>query len=697
MVEKKKKKKKSQLPFRLNILFFIVFLLFSVLILQLGVVQILNGEEFQAEIERTTKDYTEIPVPRGKMYDRNHNLIVDNEAHYSITYTPAKGIQAIERLKVAEKLAQYISMDSNDDLEGVTLRNKKEYWYLKNEEEAKSRLSAEEAEGMEPGEQYNTILERIKKTEVDDFTKHQLEVMAIKKEMDKAMTLTPQVIKNEDVTPEEFAKVAEHLGELPGVNATTDWDRKYPYDDVFRNFVGSITSESQGILAAKEEYYLTRGYSRNDRVGKSGLEEQYESLLRGRKEKIQYTTNKQGKVVDSEVAVEGERGKDLVLTIDMKLQKEVNKILKEELNAIIKENPYKNRYVDTAMAVVMNPQTGELLSVAGQTYDRVKNEFKPTGLKTLYAAHPPGSAVKGATVLSGYESGVIEPGQSFYDAPIKIAGTPEKSSWRNLGRVNDYEALAQSSNVYMFYIAMRMGGDFNYQRNDKLNFDPSAFRQMRNYFSQFGLGVPTGVDFPYESAGYEGPAPQAGNLLDFAIGQYDTYTVMQLAQYVSTIANEGYRVRPHFLKEARMPVPHEDKLGPVYKSYNTEVLNRIEMDQKYIDRVQEGFRRAFQTPSGTADGYFADKPYNPAGKTGTAEFEIYEDGNMIYTENLSLVGYAPFDKPEVSFALIVPHTKAGNSINNKIGERILDTYFQLKKERKNPTKDTSEEQTGNEE
>src|SRR5690625_5122363 len=87
---KRKKKKKAQLPFRLNILFFVVFLLFSVLIMQLGVVQILQGQDHQDEIDRTIQDTTRIPVPRGKIYDSNHNVIVDNKPLYSITYTPAK-------------------------------------------------------------------------------------------------------------------------------------------------------------------------------------------------------------------------------------------------------------------------------------------------------------------------------------------------------------------------------------------------------------------------------------------------------------------------------------------------------------------------------------------------------------------------------------------------------------------------------
>ncbi|WP_010531003.1 peptidoglycan D,D-transpeptidase FtsI family protein [Lentibacillus jeotgali] len=682
MVSKKKKQKKSQLPFRLNILFFIVFLLFSALVLQLGVVQILNGETFQAEIDRTTNDYTEISVPRGKMYDRNGNLIVGNDAEYSITYTPEKGIRAEDRLGVAEKLAEYISMDSEERLDGITLRNKKEYWYLNNTEKAKDLLSQKEVEEMDNGEQYNEIIDRISKDQVDDYSKQKLEVIAIKKEMDKAMTLTPQVIKNEDVTPEEFARVSAHLEELPGVNATTDWNRKYPYDETFRDFAGSITSESQGIPAEQEDYYLTRGYRPNDRVGNSGLEEQYEGVLRGRKEKIKYTTDNNGTVVGSDVVVDGKRGKDLVLTIDMELQKKVDKVIRDEMKTAIQKYPSESEYLDRAMAVVMDPETGGILAASGQRYDHETGEFSNTGTATIYNANAPGSSVKGATVLAGYQSGAIEPGQSFYDRPIKIKGTEEKSSWQNLGMVNDYEALEQSSNVYMFYIAMRMAGEYDYQYNEPVNMDFAAFDEMRNYFAQFGLGAPTGVDFPYESTGYEGSNPIAGNLLDLAIGQYDTYTTMQLAQYVSTIANDGYRVRPHFMKEIRNPVPHEEGLGPVYKSSNTEVMNRVQMSDSEIDRVQEGFHQVFQSPNGTASSYFADKPYDAAGKTGTAEYIVFDNGEQTPTENLTLIGYAPYDNPEVAFALIVPRVGKGNEhpINHKIGQGILDAYFEVENE-----------------
>lgn len=686
MIKKKKKKKKEQLPFRLNILFFIVFLMFSVLILQLGVVQILNGEAYKDEINRTIKDTTKIPVPRGKIYDRNHNVIVDNKPLYSITYTPPKGVQAEDRLEVAEELAKYISMfdekDKEQKLKTITERNKKEYWYLKNEDEVKSRLTEEELTELKPAEEYKTMLDRIEKHEYENLTLEELEVILIKKELDKAYSLTPQIVKNENVTPEEYAKVSENLDKLPGINATTDWNREYPYGDVFNSLLGRITSQEQGIPAEQADYYLTRGYSRNDRVGKSGLEEQYEDLLRGRKEQIQHTTTKSGQVIDSKTIVEGQRGKDLVLTIDMDFQERVDKIVRNELQAVLKSNPYQNRFLEDALAVVINPKTGELLAVSGQHYNREKKKFENSAFKALYDSHRPGSTVKGATILAGYESGVIKPGETFFDTPIKIAGTPPKGSYAPLGTVNDIDALRRSSNVYMFHIAMRMGGEFNYQHNKSISFNVNSFQDMRNYYNQFGLGVKTGIDFPYEATGYVGTEQRAGNLLDFAIGQYDTYTTLQLAQYVATIANDGYRVRPHFLKEVRHPDDSGDGLGPVYRRMNTEVLNRVDMDVENIKRVQEGFRQVFQSSGGTGVQYFGNKSYKAAGKTGTAENEIYEDGRKYDTENLALIGYAPHDDPEIAFAIIVPNLGkgTGNGINHKIGIGILDTYFEMKEE-----------------
>ena len=687
MADKKNKKKRAPLSIRMNILFFAIFLLFSALVLQLGVVQILNGESYQDEIQRTNLDTTNVPVPRGKIYDTNGELIVDNEAMYSITYSPSNDVQAEERLEVAEKLAQYIDMGDEQTIDRITDRDRREYYLLHHEEEIEERLETVNTEEMENSEVYDATLELITDEEISDFTDDELEIIAIKKELDSAYALTPQVVKNEDVTAEEYAAVAENLDELPGINASTDWDRVYPNGDTLTSILGNVSSQEEGIPEEDLNAYLTMGYSRNDRVGTSGLEEQYEDFLRGRKEQIQYTTSQNGSIIGSETIVDGERGKDLVLTTDLEFQQEVDDILLDEFQSMKASSPYENRFATNAYAVVMNPKTGELLATSGVEYDTENDEYNNNaGFTALANAHEPGSSIKGATILAGYDSEVISPGETFNDAPMRLAGSEVKRSVQDMGTVNDLTALERSSNVYMFYVALRLGGDYRHPMPRNANLDINmgeTLQTLQNYFNQFGLGSTTGVDFPYESTGLRGQVPDnPGNLLDFVIGQYDTYTTMQLAQYVSTIANDGYRVQPHFLKEARDPVASMDELGPLYYSSNTTTMNRIEMTDDEISRVQDGFRLSYQGSQGTGNDYFDDKSYNPAGKTGTAESAEFVDGERFDLNNLTLVGYAPFDDPEIAFAVVVPHVGIGegDQINLKVGERVLDSYFEAKED-----------------
>jgi len=690
--KRQKKEKQAQLPFRLNILFFSVFILFSILILQLGVTQILRGETFQADIDRTSRDIVKIPVPRGKIYDRNHKIIVDNKPLYAITYTPPKGVQPEDNLELAEKLVHYMDVevyDGKGNIKGITDRNKREYWYLKNREEAEGLLAQEEREGLSNGEQYQEVLKRIPSEALEDLTTEELKVIAIKRELDKAYALAPQIIKNENVTIEEYSRIGENLDKLPGINITTDWDRVYKNVTSFNAYLGSITTHNQGILSDKEQYYLTRGYSRNDRVGRSGLEDQYEEVLRGRKEQIEYILNRDGQIIDSNVHVPGERGKDLVLALDLEYQKKVDEIVERELRTTIEKHPGVQKYLTDAVAVVMKPKTGEILAISGIHYNKEKNQYENAALNAVHSAYLPGSTIKGATLLAGLHEGVVWPNLVLDDKPIEIKGNPhKKGSITYLGHVNDIDAIHRSSNVYMYHIAMRMSGNPVYIPNQSLVYRPGSFQKMRNYFRQFGLGAETGIDFPNEATGFvgdqEGAVDVAGQFQDFAIGQNETFTVLQLAQYVSTIANDGYRVRPRLVKEIRNPSTENTGLGPVYQSNNTEYLNRVVMDESYIKRVQEGFRRAFQEPRGTAYAFFADRNYNPAGKTGTAEAEVWEDGVKTDTEHLALVGYAPFDDPEVAFAVIAPNTIRVNGrhpISNMIGQGILDAYFEDKAEK----------------
>lgn len=695
MKKVKSKKKKSHVPFRLNMLFFTIFILFTILVLRLGVVQIVHGDDYRREIERTEDVTVNNSVPRGKMYDRTGKPVVDNTPVDAITYTRKQGTTTEEMLETAQKLAKIIDKPTKK----VTERDKKDFWILMNPEEAQKKITKKDEkqyadEEIDDAELYKRQLERITEEEINSFSEDELEVLAIYRELASAQALTPQIIKNEGVTPEEVAIVSENLESLPGVDVTTDWDRNYLYGETLRSVIGKVSSSEEGLPLEQLDYYLARDYSRNDRVGKSYIEAAYEDVLQGQKAKVKNVTDKSGNVLESEILSEGKRGKDLILTVDMDLQLAVEKIIEDELKA--KKSYGGSYFLDRAFVVMMNPNTGEILTMAGKQYARNeetgKMEFNDFALGNITTSYTMGSVVKGATILTGYETGVLKPGESKLDAPIKIKGTNPKKSWKNMGYINDLTALKQSSNVYMFKTAIDIGKG-NYQYNQSLKLDPEAFDTMRYYYSQFGLGVRTGIDLPNEMVGFKGQEKISGKLLDLSIGQYDTYTPMQLVQYVSTIANGGKRLQPHIVKEIREPSNNEKELGPIVQEITPVVMNTLDMKTEWIERVQTGFKKVMQETGGTGVRAFGSATYDPAGKTGTAE--AFYDGPLrknykepVATMNLSLVGYAPASNPEVAMAVVVPWAyqgKTGHSMNLDIGRKVMDKYFELKEKRSTTT------------
>nr|WP_249305778.1 penicillin-binding protein 2 [Lederbergia citrea] len=675
---KKNKKKTTHVPFRMNMLFFIVFILFALLILRLGIVQIVYGEDAKREIERTDDVTVATSVPRGLFYDRNYNPIVDNEPQRAITYTAPKKFDQETTLKTAETLAKIIDQDTDK----ITERDKIDFWLLKNPDEASAKITKEEEKkykGKE-NELYKLQRDRVTKKELATLTDEDLKVLAIYREFTGGYALDRQMVKNKDVSLEEYSQVSEHLDILPGVDTTTDWERTYLFGETLKSVLGGVT---QGLPSEKLDYYMARGYSRNDRVGKSYIELQYEDVLRGQKEKVQNIT-KSGDILETKVINEGQRGKDLVLTIDMELQQAVDKILEEEI--LKTKGKSGTHLLDRAFVTMMDPHTGEILALSGKQYSYDEKEmrytFKDFAAGNFTTAYVPGSVVKGATVLTGYMTGVNYPGKPILDEVLDIKGSKNKKSWFNRGSyiwMNDTQALIRSSNVYMFKTAIAIG-DGQYRRGDYLSINKQkAFNVMRNHFNQFGLGVRTGIDLPGEQVGFKGNIvlADAGNAMDFAIGQYDSYTPLQLAQYISVIANGGYRMQPHIVKEIREPGDGKGELGPISQEIKPNVLNKVNVSDSELRLVQNAFWGVFHAANGTGNT-FNREPYNAAGKTGTAE--TFDQGTSVW--NLSLVGYAPFENPEVAVSIVVPSAYVngviGNNINTDIGKRVMKAYFDLK-------------------
>ena len=199
---------------------------------------------------------------------------------------------------------------------------------------------------------------------------------------------------------------------------------------------------------------------------------------------------------------------------------------------------------------------------------------------------------------------------------------------------------------------------------------------MRNYFSKFGLGTLTGIDVPGETIGYLGDISSSspGHLLDFSIGQYDTYTTIELAQYISTIANNGVKVQPRLLIEA-----YETGTSNIVYENKTNVMSVLD-GVNNIKRVQEGFRACVTT--GYCASYLNQVGKTVAAKSGTAEAQkrIVVDGKTadVSAPNSTFVAYAPYENPEVSIACVAPHAwieKSQSNICQKITADALKAYF----------------------
>lgn len=660
---------------RINFIFGLVVFIFAIMVLRLGYLQIAQGSHYKQLIKNDENITVNESVPRGRIVDRNGKVLVDNASKMAITYTRGRKTSQKEMLETAKKLSSLIKMDTDK----ITDRDKKDFWVTLHPQKAKDLMKKEQSmleDGSISQEQYDEQQrKKIGKKQLSELSKKDLQILAIYREMNAGSTLDPQTIKNEDVTEKEYAAVSQQLSKLPGVNTSMDWDRKYPYKDTLRGIFGDVSTSTEGLPKELTEQYLSNGYSRNDRVGKSYLEYQYEDVLRGKKKQMKYTTDKSGKVINSEVVNPGSRGHDLQLTIDIDLQKKVESLLDKQI-AKLRSQGAKD--MDNAMIVVQDPKNGDILAMAGKQISK-NGKLTDYDIGNFTAQFAVGSSVKGGTLLAGYQNKAIKVGEQMVDEPLKFQGGLTKRSYFNKdGRVtiNDKEALMHSSNVYMFKTALKLAGDPYYSGMPLPNDISIAGQKLRKGLNQVGLGVKTGIDLPNETNGQIEPLTNnPGNYLDLSIGQYDTYTPLQLSQYVSTIANNGYRIQPHIGLSIH-DATNKDELGPVKRKVKGNVLNKVNNSQKEIDEVKDGFKMAFNEKDGTGYASFKDTVVPSAGKTGTAE--VFQDGEP--RVNSTYIGYAPIKDPKLAFSIVYTNQPVPPPWLNggDLGRDVINYYFKDK-------------------
>ncbi|QQF61000.1 penicillin-binding protein 2 [Bacillus mojavensis] len=692
-----KKKRKGNRAIRMNLYFLAVFVLFTALIFKLGVVQIVEGEQHEENAKRANAKTAYYPAPRGKMYDRNEKVAVENQSVPEIVYVSTSSTKTEDKIKTAKRLAALIDIDT----EFLKDRDLRDYWLASHPKKALGLLKESES-NLKGTQAYKLQVERVPAEELKAIQRddEEMQTAAIYTRFSSGNAYEPQIVKamdpndsngngkngslldekknssqrpKNDLTYDEISIVSEHLEELPGIDVVNDWTRKYPYDKTLYSVFGGVTTPDQGLLSDRKDFYVTRGYASNDRVGKSYLEYQYEDYLNSHKEKVEYVEDNKGNVVSQKTIDKGSRGYDLRLSFDMELQAKVEKIVEEEVR---NSRARGNYMLDRAFVVMMDPNNGDILSMAGKKIDLETNKIQDYAIGAFTTQYEMGSAVKGATVLAGYQDGIPHY-KYFHDAPMHLGRKLIKKSYTNMGTINELTALQKSSNVYMFNVAMHIAG-VTYKPYGPLPADQKDLLKMRNYYSQFGLGVKTGVDLPQESAGMQTtPDVVGGLILDLAIGQYDTYTPLQMAQYISAIANGGYRIQPRIVTSIHKPSSKEE-LGKTIEQRKPNILNKINNTESDIQQVKTGMKLV--TTSGTAKNTFTE---DVSGKTGTAETFYYGTNQNWWekrTYNLTFVGYYPSKNPKVAFSVVVPSVANDHDpINKLIAKRAIHAYAELEK------------------
>ena len=613
-------------------------------------------------------------APRGRIYDRNYNLLVDNIAVPIIYYKKVDKITKQEEIELIYEVIDKLELEYDK----LKTRNLKEFYLVLYPNKGNEKITEEEWDKqkqrvLNSSDIENLKIARITDDELNTLSETDRKAAYLYYLMNQGYSYSEKIIKSSNVTDSEYAYFSENNYKLKGFDTKVNWERNYLYQDTLKKILGSVGS----IPKEEKESYLKKGYELTDIVGLSNIEKQYEDILKGTKAKYK-------KVASNKLVLleDAKRGKDIVLSIDINLQKEVDSIIDREL--IRAKGEANTKYLSKTYAIIQQPSTGEVLAISGREVIKQNQEYITYDITPYSLTDPmtPGSVIKGASMLVGYNTGAIQIGEYTTDECIKIKNLPAKCSSHRVGRLNDIIALAESSNVYQFKIAMKVGGA-TYSYNEPLTINPVAFDIYRNTFKEFGLGVKTEIDLPVESLGYSGTKTAPDLLLNFSIGQYDSYTPIQLSQYITTIASNGKRLKPHLLKEIHEATSYEE-LGKTLEIKEPVILNTVSTKEEYLKRVQEGFVAVMEV--GLGKKVMGNSP-NPAGKTGTSESFIDTDKDgKIDTETTSnaFVGYAPSDNPTMTITVTSPDVEDPNTdynyrtyMNRRIVRMISNKYFEM--------------------
>ena len=677
---------KKSINLRYNIVTIFTYLIGIILIVQLFNLQIVHGAKYREESNTRLTRESVLEADRGEILDRSGNVLVSSSQKFNLELYKSKiDTDTLNEsiLKIIQVLEKYDvsytdSFPININPFGYTISDTSLSNWKKNNN-IDSDATAEEA-FYKFKDKYKIKNEDI--TEVRKIIAIRYEIVKEGYSSTKALTIA------KDIPREAIAEFSEKGDDFPGINIAVQPVRQYKEGTLASHILGYASKISDTEYQQKKDTY-----NQNDIIGKTGIEYLFEEYLKGKDGIKQIDMAVDGTITAEVVEKEAVSGSNVVLTIDSKLQKITEEALKDNIEKIKSGGFGKAYEAKGGSCVVMNVKTGEVLAMAsypdynpqsfanGISSEEWKsyseNKSYPLLNKAIQSAYEPGSIFKMVTAIAGLESGNITLTERINDTGQYIKYGEKRNCWyytdyhTGHGPLNVIGAIEKSCNYFFYETADRMGID-----------------TLDKYASYFGLGKKTRIELPSEVSGTLASKEYVksinsswnpGDTINAAIGQgYNRFTPLQMAKYISMIANGGNNVDVSIIKTIQNSDGTEVSKEEINKFVNeklglTEENNEnINLNKDYINAVKEGMKSVTSGESGTAYVRFKDFNIKVGGKTGSAEAGKDSNGKDIV--NAWFAAFAPYDDPEIAVVVMVENGGHGNYTAEAV-RNIMAEYF----------------------
>ena len=667
-----------------NIISMCVYIIGIILLVQLFNLQIVKGQEYREQSNTRLTRESVLKAARGNILDRTGNPIVSNSMGFRLDLYKTK----VDNQTLNDTILKIINiLEKNGDkyADNLPITVQPFAFTSQDDEYVKNWKKKNKIDESASAEDCFYILKKKYEIQSDDINEAR-KIMAIRYEISQngySSTKAVEICSN--LSRASSLELSEKNTDFAGIDIVTEPIISYTSGSLASHILGTVGKIKQEELNGKEDTYTM-----NDIIGKTGIQYVFEDLLKGKNGIRQIDMDIEGTVTGEYIAKEAIAGSDVVLTIDSNVQAITEKALKDNIIKISTGGFSSRSDADAGAVVVMNVKTGEILAMAsypdyepqlfvnGISNEKYEEYSKGSALfnRAISGTYAPGSIFKMVTAIAGLESGVINTKTTINDTGVyPYAHRPVCWYYTEYGRGHGYlnvsQAIKHSCNYFFYEVGNRIGID-----------------TLEKYAKYFGLGKKTNVELPSEATGVVASRKRAdeenrtwylGETLSASIGQsYNNFTPIQMAKYISMLANGGKNIDVTLVKTVidsngyQMSKQEIDEY--VNKKLNLksdEENSNLNISQDNLKAILEGMKGVTSESGGTAYSTFSKFNVEVAGKTGTAQV-----GNKT---NGWFAGFAPYDDPEIAIVVVVENVTHGG-YTAEVAKDIFAEYFGMNAE-----------------